>query len=62
MARMSETTLKPKPGTGQAESSRQVLPAPRGLPFEKNAAFGLFSSHKANVKHAFSSKIQYKWG
>ncbi len=25
--------------------------------FEKGATFGLFSSHKANVKHAFSNKI-----
>ncbi len=25
--------------------------------FEKGAAFGVFSSHKANVKHAFSKKI-----
>ncbi len=40
-----------QPGTRQAE------PAPRGLPFEKSAVFGLFSSHKANVKHAFSNKI-----
>ncbi len=44
-------------GTGQAEPSGQVLPAPRGLPFEKGATFGLFSSHKANMKHAFSKKI-----
>ncbi len=38
-------------GTGQAE------PAPRGLPFEKGAVFGLFPSHKANMKHAFSNRI-----
>ncbi len=38
-------------GSGQAEY------APRGLPFEKGADFGLFSSHKANMKHAFSNKI-----
>ncbi len=41
-------------GTGQAE------PAPKGLPFEKGVAFGQFSSHKANVKHAFSNKISIK--
>ncbi len=41
-------------GTGQAE------PALRGLPFEKGTAVGLFSSNKANVKHAFSNKISIK--
>ncbi len=32
----------------------------QGLPFEKGAAFGLFSSYKANVKHAFSNEISIK--
>ncbi len=41
-------------GTGQAE------PAPWVLPFEKGVDFGLFSSHKANMKHAFSNRIGIK--
>ncbi len=58
---MEETDLSRRAlnqtGTGQAEPSGQVLPAPRGLPFEKGAVFGLLSSHKENVRHAFSHKI-----